>query len=367
MDAVKAAKERATMHTSITTIGCDLGDKTSSLFLLNGDGTSKRHKLKTTPAAFTEWFAKLPAAHVVIEAGTHSHWVNQLVTELGHAVTVGNPRKVKLISQSDTKSDAKDPELLARLGRADTKLLSPIKHRNLDAQADLAVVRARDGLVETRTKLVNTCRGMVKPFGQRLPKCEANAFHKKAREQIPAQLAPALTPLLDALEAIEKAIAKHEAEIARLAKKYPDVEVIAQPTGVGVLTALTFLLTLEDKTRFKKSRMVGPYVGLSPRQSSSGDRNPQLGITHAGDGMLRRLLMQCAHYVLGPFGPDTDLKRWGTALAERGGKNAKKRATVATARKLAVLLHRLWVTGEEYEPLRNSSRRAATTEATNAA
>lgn len=347
------------MTTTITTIGCDLGDKTSSLFLLNSDGTSKRHKLKTTPAVFREWFSKQPRAHVVLEAGTHSHWANQLLNELGHEVTVGNPRKLKLISQSDSKSDEKDPELLARLGRADKKLLSPIQHRSLEAQADLAVVRARDGLVQARTKLVNTCRGMVKPFGKKLTKCDPHVFHKKVRAQVPAELTPALIPLLDTLETIEKAIEKHEVEIARLAKKYPDVDVIAQPTGVGVLTALTFLLTLEDKTRFKKSRMVGPFVGLSPRRSSSGDHDPQLGITHAGDGMLRRLLVQCAHYILGPFGPDTDLKRWGTTLAQRGGKNAKKRATVATARKLAVLLHRMWVTGEQYEPLRNSSRQPA--------
>jgi transposase len=199
--------------------------------------------------------------------------------------------------------------------------------------------------------LVNTCRGLVKSFGERLPKCSAESFHRKARQQLPANLKPALEPLFAAIAAIDAAIDQEDRTIAQLARKYEDVEVLSQPNGVGVLTALVFLLTLERRDRFKNSRSVGAFVGLRPRKRQSGEEDQQLHITKAGDGFLRRLLVQSANYTLGPFGADSDLRRWGLELAKRGGKNARRRAKVAVARKLAVLMHRLWVTGEEYEPL----------------
>lgn len=340
----------------ITTIGCDLGDKTSSLYVMEPSGRESRATIKTTRAAFEKWFTR-ETAHVVIEAGTHSPWVSRLLETQGHRVTVANPRKLKLISQNESKSDDNDPVLLARLGRADVKLLSPIQHRSAEAQADLAVPRARDGLVAARTKLINCCRGMVKGFGAKLPKCDTKRFHKQAREAIPAELRPALSPVLDALAAIDEAINAADREVLRLVKKYPDVEVISQPTGVGLLTALVFLLTLEKKERFTSSRTVGAYLGLRPRRSASGESDPQLGITKMGNELLRKLLVQCAHYILGPLGPDSDLRRWGRNLGARGGKGSKKRAVIALARKLSVLMHRLWVTGEEYEPLRQAKQR----------
>ncbi len=270
---------------------------------------------------------------------------------LGHKVTVANPRRVKLISQNNSKRDKKDAELLARLGKADEELLSPVKHRGSEAQADLAVTKARDALVRTRTKLVNHARGLVKSFGERLPSCTSESFHRKARAQIPQALKPALEPLLSVLERLEEQIAAYDDQVEQLGKKYPDVEVIAQPKGVGVLTALVFLLTLEDKTRFKKSRTVGAFIGFNPKRDQSGDSDKQLGITKTGDSFVRRLAVGSANYMLGPFGQDSDLRRWGLELAKRGGKNAKKRAKVAVARKLVVLMHRLWVTGEVYAPL----------------
>ena len=131
-----------------------------------------------------------------------------------------------------------------------------------------------------------------------------------------------------------------------------------QVKGVGPITALAYVLTLENPELFAKSREVGPYLGLVPKQEDSGESQPQLGISKTGDTMVRKLLVGSAQYILGPFGPDTDLRRYGLRLCERGGKNAKKRAAVAVARKLAVLLHRLWVSGEVYEPLGYASSRA---------
>jgi len=341
------------------TIGCDLGDRKTSLCIAYADGRTERCKaIPTVREAFEKWFTR-PPARVVMEAGTHSRWSSALLTELGHEVIVANPRRLRLISQNDSKSDEADAELLARLGRADPKLLAPVRHRGMEAQCDLAVAKARDTLVATRTRLIGTCRGMVKAMGRRLPKCTAESFHRTARQHVPSELKPALDPIFDALEKVETSIAAEDRSIKELVKKYPDVEVIAQPTGVGELTALVFLLTLEDKTRFKKSRSVGAFVGLRSKKKASGDSDPELRITKAGDPFLRRLLVQCANYILGKCRADSDIRRWGLELAKRGGKNARKRAKVAVARKLAVLMHRLWVSGEEYEPLRRAKRAAA--------
>ncbi len=342
-----------------TTVGCDLGDTTTALCIIHPDGRLERCKpIRTVREEFEKWFRPRLALRVVMEAGTHSRWVSTLLKEMGHEVVVGNPRRVRLISQNDSKSDNNDAELLARLGRVDIKLLAPVRHRGMEAQADLAVPKARDALVQTRTRLISTCRGMVKSMGSRLPKCTAESFYRAARASVPAELKPALEPLFETLKAVEEAIGEADKTIVGLVKKYPEVEAISQPTGVGHLTALVFLLTLEDKRRFKKSRSVGAFVGLRSRKKESGNSDPQLRITKAGDPLLRRLLVQCSNYILGRCRADNDLRRWGLKLAERGGRNARKRAKVAVARKLAVLMHRLWVTGEVYEPLRQAKKRA---------
>ena len=344
-------------NTTIETIGCDLGDKRSEICVLDEAGNVKvRTSVRTTRAWLVGFFKRAPA-HVVIEVGTHSRWVSELLRELGHRVTVANPRRVKLISESDNKTDRHDAELLARLGRSDVKLLAPVKHRTAQAQADLAVAKARDVLVATRTKLVNHVRGSVKSFGERLPKCSAASFARQTRDLVPGMLKPALEPIYETLDKIDEQIKEQDKLIERVAKRYADVDVISQPAGVGVLTALVYLLTIEDKNRFAKSRMAGAFLGLRPRKSKSGDGDPQLRITKTGDPFVRRLLVNAANYIMGPFGQDSDLRRWGLELAKRGGKNAKKRAKVAVARKLAVLMHRLWVTGEVYEPLGYQLRR----------
>ena len=342
----------------IETIGCDLGDKTSAIYVLAPDGTKQQHRVKTTQAALRAFFTRA-RAHAVIEVGAHSRWVSELLKELGHQVTIANPRRVKAISESDTKTDRADAELLARLGRADVQLLAPVQHRGRAAQADLAIIKGRDALVRSRTRLVNHVRGVVKSFGERLPKCTAESFHRRTRDLVPKDLQVAVEPLYEALTAIDLQIRNQDRLIEKTAEKYPDVAVLSQPHGVGVLTALAYVLTVEDKERFKKSRMAGAFLGLVPRKDQSGDGDPQLSITKSGDPFLRRLLVGSANHILGPFGKDSDLRHWGLELAKRGGKNAKKRAKVAVARKLAVLLHRLWVTGEVYKPLGYREERIA--------
>jgi transposase len=337
----------------LDTIGCDLGDKTSELFVIHADETTHRPTpVATTRDGFRKFFEGREKTHVVLEVGTHSRWTSAALEGLGHIVTLANPRKVKLISQSDQKDDDVDAELLARLGRADVKLLSPIKHRGEQAQADLAIPKARDGLVRCRTKLVNQARGLTKSFGYRLPKCDADCFHRKTLEFVPEALKPALLPVYEMLEKLHQQIAAFDKKIDQLATRHSDVEIVSSMMGVGPLTGLVFVLTLEDKSRFAKSRDVGAFLGLVPKKRKSGKSDPQLHITKAGDEFLRRLLVQSANYILGPLcREDSDLRRWGLELCKRGGKAAKRRARVAVARKLSTLMHRLWVTGEVYQPL----------------
>ena len=240
----------------------------------------------------------------------------------------------------------------------DPQLLRPIRHRSEKAQQDLMVIRIRAALVDARTSLVNAARGLAKAMGERLPASDADSMGVEKLKGLPEQLQEVMKPLLEQVESLTEKIKKSEQTIEQIARKdYPETGLLRQVSGVGPLIALTFVLTVEDKQRFAKSRDVGCYVGLRPKQSESGERQPQLRITKEGDLYLRKMLVQGAHLILSRKGPDTDLKRWGLKLAERGGKNAKKRAVVAVARKLSILLHRLWVNGEVYEPLRNTRAR----------
>ena len=270
---------------------------------------------------------------------------------------MANPRKVRLIYTNKRKTDEIDAENLARLARLDPKLLYPLKHRGEDGQAHMAIIRSREALVGSRTQLVNHVRGAVKSFGARLPKCSARSFHKRASEHIPEALMPALDPILETIGSLTQSIRDYERQLETISKEhYPETALLKQVEGIGALTALSFVLTLEDPYRFEKSRSVGVYLGLVSATDQSGDRDPQRRISKESDEMLRKLLVGSAHYVPGPFGSDSDLRRHGEKIASRGGKNAKKRAVVAVARKLAVLLHSLWMSAEVYEPLRNTHR-----------
>jgi transposase len=297
---------------------------------------------------------------VAIEAGTHSPWASRVLEGCGHEVLVANARKLRLIYSNKRKTDEVDAENLARLARVDPKLLYPLKHRGEESQAHMALIRSRDALVSSRTQLVNHVRGVVKSFGGRLPKCPARSFHKRAAEHIPEALLAALTPVLEQIGSLTERIRQYDRRLDTIAKEhYPETELLRQVEGVGPLTALTFVLTLEDPYRFERSRSVGAYLGLVPARDRSGESDPQKRISKEGDEMLRRLLVSGAHYILGPFGSDSDLRRHGQKIASRGGKNAKKRAVVAVARKLSVLLHSLWISAEVYEPLRNADRSGA--------
>jgi transposase len=337
------------------TIGLDLGDRWSWYCVLNEAGdVVLEQKVATTPKAMKEVFGGMPRSRMALETGTHSPWVSRVLGELGHEVIVAHARNVRLIGESRKKDDRLDARTLARLLRIDPQLLAPVKHRSAQAQTDLMAIRARAGLVRARTSLINTARGVTKSYGERLRGCSPGSLNPEKAQGLSPELQAALEPLLAAVESLSERIHEYNQQIEKIAgERYPQVARMKQVKGVGTLIALTYLLTLEDPQRFRKSRDVGCYVGLQPGRRNSGQSEPQLHISKEGDPYLRTLLVQGAHHILGPFGADSDLRRWGLKLAERGGKNGKKRAVIAVARKLAVLLHRLWVSGEAYEPLRN--------------
>ena len=272
---------------------------------------------------------------------------------------VANARKVELITKNDRKSDKLDTSLLARLARLDPRLLSPVTLRSGETQDALVLIRARDNLVRTRTRLVNAARGLVKSRGARLSSCSSASFHKKIPDEIPEELQPALEPMIRIIAKLNEEIRHYDKQIEELAEtKYPVTGLLRQVSGVGVLTALAYVLVVDNPHRFPKARAVGPYLGLVPKRKQSGQRDPQLRITKAGHPLLRRLLVQCSQYILAKNRPDTDIRRFGLKIVENGGKGTRNRAVVAVSRKLAVMLHRLWVTAEVYEPLRNANRNA---------
>jgi transposase len=351
---------------AVVTIGIDLGDKHSQVCVLDAQGeVIEESKIRTTAEAVGRRFSSMTATRIAVETGTHSNWIADQLRSMGHEVVVANARKLRAIYQSDRKDDRADAQMLARLARADPRLLSPIQPRAATVRGDLSLMRSRTALVEARTKLVNHARGIAKSSGGRLRACSAESLHKL---ELPLDLRAALTPVFAVIETMTAQIRAFDKQIVKLGReRYPHTALLRQVKGVGPAVSLCYVLTLEDAARFKKSRDVGAYVGLVPRRAQSGASDPQLRISKAGDGMLRSLLVQSAHYILGPFGPDCDLRRFGEHIAKGGGKSGKRRALIAVARKLAVLLHRLWRSAEVYEPLRAHTKHqrrvaAATTE-----
>lgn len=334
-------------------VGIDLGDRSSEVCVLEGTKVVGRFQMPMTREGIRGWFSVAPL-RIALEAGPQSQWVERELKSLGHRVIVGNPRRTALISASRRKSDREDAEKLARLLGSDEALLYGIEHRDERAQSTLSVIRARDLVVKLRSQSIAHTRAVVKTMGYRLPSCDAESFVSKVQGGIPAELLPALGGMVAVVGALSEQIARYDKQLEELVRtSYPQAAALMRISGVGALTALCFVLVLGRRERFTKSRSAGAYLGLAPARSQSGDHDPQLGISREGNALARRLLVQAAHYILGPFGPPCDLRSFGERMIERAGPKAKaikKRATVAVARKLAVMMHRLWTTGEAYDP-----------------
>ena len=341
---------KATTTVPEVTIGLDLGNRFSHACVLDAEArVSERLRFPTTRSGLEKAFTDRRPCRVVLETGTHSPWMSRALEALGHEVLVANAREVQSITRSSRKNDEADAEQLARLGRSDPQLLRPIRHRSEAVQRDRALLAVRRKLVDTRTSLVVQAHGLAQALGEPLPRCRPEAFVRRVRP-VEDRFA-GLRALLDVVAVLDTEIAELDHEVERLGHEvYPETVLLSQVPGVGPVTALTYVLTLEDPSHFQTSRRVGSYLGLRPKQRDSGERRRELSISKQGDRELRRLLVQCAQWIL-HRGPDSDLKRAGLRRIERGGAAARKKAVVAVARKLAVVLHHLWQTGSVYEPL----------------
>jgi transposase len=334
----------------VLTIGIDVGDRLSHACVVDRSRqVLEEFSFPTDEAGLRSKLQREPC-QIILEVGPHSRWMHKSLEKLGHLVRVVDARKIRLISHGNSKTDKRDARTLAQLGAGVPELLGDIRHRSQQAQADLSVLLTRDHFVQLRTASINRVRGVLKSTGVKVPKMSTKAFHTRVGTLVPEFLQPALVPLLDELLSLHTRIRALDKVIDAMAERYPAVARLTRITGVGHLTALAFVLSLDDPSRFKKSRDVGPFVGLTPRKHASGEKDPQLSITRCGNPFLRRILVQAAHYILGPHGPDCLMRRHGQKLVERGGKHAKKRAAVAVSRKLAVLMHRLWVVETPYDP-----------------
>jgi transposase len=342
-------------------VGLDLGDRYSHYCMLSSTGEAMEEgRIQTTGTAIEKHFGSEPRMRVALEAGTHSPWVSRLLKGYGHQVIVANPRKIPTLTGSESKNDRNDAEQLARMAAFDPKLLHPIEHRSLERQQDLNLIHTRSVLVRARTMLVNSVRGLVKSAGGRLPSCSSEAFPEKVSVAVPGELKAACEPLLEQIAQMNRTLGAMDKQIDRLAKKYPEIALLRTAPGVGPVVAACYVLTLDRPEAMETNRQAGAYLGLRPRQQQSGDSNPQCGITKTGNTYLRSLLVQSAQYILGRFGPNSELRCWGLKLAASGGKRGKKRAIVAVARKLAVLLLSMWRKGKTFEPFPQSATQLAT-------
>ena len=355
-DSKKAERKKQWKEKPAIVVGLDLGDRHSHYWMLNEEGDLvEEARIATTEKALRRHFEGQPRQRIAMECGTHSPWVSRLLKELGHQVIVANARQIPALTASESRNDRNDAEKLAELAYSDPELLKPIQHRSLERQRDLNLILVRDTLLRARTMIINSVRGLVKSAGGRLPKCDANAFAKRVEALIATELKDAVLPLLEQTQMLTLRIQALEKQIEKLAEKYSEIVTLRTVPGIGPLIASAYVLTLDRPEVFSNSRQAGAFLGLRPRQRDSGESKPQCRISKNGNRYLRRLLVQEAHYTLGRHGKDSALRRWGLQLAASGGKRGKKRAVVAVARKLAVLLHRLWKSGERYQAFPESA------------
>lgn len=355
--------KKTSNSTAPACIGFDLGDENSHYCLISAEGEVElRGKVPTERTALSELIMRLPPARMVLEASTQSHWVAALMRSLDREVYVANPRRIPLLTQSSRKTDRNDAEILARIGRLDVQLLSPVHERSEICMRLRASLRARSLLVRSRVRVVNSIRSTLKVFGHKPLSCAPEYVAARILPTVPSDLRPTLEPLFATLQTLNEQIKGFDEHlVASCDQHFPETGVLRQVRGVGPLVALAFITAIGDPRRFKDSRCVGSYLGLTPKSHQSGSSDPRLRISKEGDGTVRSLLVTAATHIMRRSAPDSDLKQFAKRIAASGTPRDKGRARIAVARKLAVLLHRLWLTGEVYEPFR--AERACVTRA----
>ena len=362
--------------TSQFVIGVDLGDTKHTICVTDKQGMIlKEFSIPNSRKHLLQLVADYPKALVAVEVGTHSPWISRLLSEAGCEVIVANARKLRAIYQNERKCDKIDAQMLAKLVRVDPSLLHPVQHASEQCQRDSLTLKLRDILVRQRVHIISSVRGVLKSLGLIVPCPSTPTFPTKAREALALELEMlnSVEPALKALEALNEQIKAYDQAITSAIKtRYPMASLLMSIAGVGPITALSFVLVVDDPTRFEDARDIGAFLGLVPRRDQSGETDKDLPISKTGNQALRRLLVQCAQYILGNFGPDSDLRRQGLKLAGKGGKAAgpkkgqakartggkaaKRKAVVAVARKLAVVMLTMWKKQTKYIALREENQ-----------
>lgn len=311
-------------------IGIDLGDKKHAICATDrstGDIVDERN-ITNHRESLRRLSLKFPQALIAMDIGPHSPWTSRFLENLGHEVLVANPRKMRAIFQNDRKCDLYDARMLAKLARLDPSLLYPIKHQSQQAQHDLLQIKLRDSLVRRRVDLISIVRFTLKSLGLALKSPNTNYFAVHTRKMMTGtndETLALIEPTLTVLDTITAQIKTLDREIELLANtRYPETLRLRQITGVGVITALTFVLLVGDIERFAKARDVGACLGLVPKRDQSGNIDKALRISRKGNSYMQCLLVGSAQYILGPFGADCDLRTQGLKLAE-GEARAQKR------------------------------------------
>ena len=358
--------------TSQFVIGVDLGDTKHTICVTDKQGMIlKEFAFPNSRKHLLQLAADYPKALVALEVGTHSPWISRLLVEAGCEVIVANARKLRAIYQNERKCDKLDAQMLAKLVRVDPSLLHPVQHASEQCQRDSLNLKLRDILVRQRVHIISSVRGVLKSLGLTTLCPSTSSYPTKAREALAleASILTSIEPALKALDALNEQIKAYDKAITlAIQERYPAAQLLMSIAGVGPITALSFVLVVDDPTRFEDVRDIGAYLGLVPRRDQSGDTDKDLPISKTGNQALRRLLVQCAQYILGNFGPDSDLRRQGLKLAGKGGKAggtkngqtkaraggkaAKRKAVVAVARKLSVVMLTMWKKQTKYVALR---------------
>ena len=343
-------------------IGLDLGDKSMCFRVVDGEGRVLEEGASTTSSTEIAVFAKRhPGAEVLMEAGGNSPWVQREFCKQGLKAVV--TKADILCGRRRRKNDPTDAAELAELMRMNSNRIVEVEHKPEDVAVDFVLLKARDTLVKSRTAAINFVRGELKTFGVRIQPMDADCFGRRAAPHVPAELRRALKPMIDEIVGLTARIKSYEKNIKKaVATTYPQAKrFVDEVYGVSDVVALAFVLTIFNPERFRRARDVGPYLGLEPKERSSGTIKPQLGVSKAGNPFMRKLLVQSAHFLLGGFAVNEersgDLREWGMSLKRRGGKAAKKRAAVAVARKLAVAMLASWKSETPWDPRYASKRK----------
>lgn len=332
----------------MTHVGIDVHQKYSQVCELSLNGVVESEcQIPTTRSSLNRWFGKRDDLRIVVESSGVSRWVVRVLKEMGHEVTVVNPRRVRLIAESTLKTDRIDAEVLARLSCFGEGLLPTVYQRSEESANVQTRLRVRSTLVRSKVAMVNSLKGSLRNRGYRLRgQAIRRVIANLVAMELPSELRQSLDPLVEALLEVDERLRAVNAEIREECQENRLLKRLQTVPGVGPVVSLAYVSWIDDPTRFRSSRQVGPYLGLRPKVRRSAEFEFRGRITREGNPELRRLLTQAAHCFLRTQ-QDSALKQWALDLEKRAGK---KKAIVALARKLAVLMHRLWVTGHDFEP-----------------